>query len=787
MKYRFYLICLIFSLIACSPKSDGSNPARQTTVLAAPTGLASIAGDRKVFLVWNPSGAATSYQVKRAVSPGGVYTTIAKTTRLGYTDTSVANGKTYYYVLSVSNTVGESANSDEISSMPCIGMPALPADNPTANYIGLNTWFLNDYDSSFAFVDVIKHARKWQDADNWNIPVGGIDTLGWPTADASTVIITAKPAQFNGKYKLVFNGRADVTPMWAPGSSVTKPIYNAKTNTSTADVTYNEKGTNRISVGLIFKRTQRTANSPINTGFNNVHLYRPGYPSDGSVVFTSPFLNAMRKAAAVRMMDWTATNSNLLKHWSQRITPAAMRIPGPAYAGPGGLAIAISDLGVAIEHEIQLCNALHSDCWINIPVAADDDYVRKLALALRYGTDGAHPYTQAQMKPVYPPLNSNLRIYLEYANEIWNSAEEFDSFKVVQDIVKSLPSDHPLFYPVESERNLYRMMWRYPAYRMASISDIFRQVYGDASMMNRVRPMLMTKQGNANNTLSQPLQWLDAYAHRQAPVREVSSYLYGAGGSAYYGVNASVANKGDAKAFFVSGNYPDRAFVKNTAIDAVWSANYGLKRIAYEGGLSLDGYNPTQADAITRAPEMQTLEVANHQAWSQNGGDLLVYYTLIGPENWQFTSDITNTATPKLSGIDQLNKQARAVLTLGQPLPGTIIATDWADFTLHTGNIRTTRCDALSCIGRIEAGQWIALPARATAAFKASLMVNAVSLSAAIVDVWVNGVNKGQVSFAGSNMLANSTPLSIEIPLGLSVIRLEAVSGRFDLRSILVD
>ncbi len=54
----------------------------------------------------------------------------------------------------------------------------------------------------------------------------------------------------------------------------------------------------------------------------------------------------------------------------------------------------------------------------NIPAAADDDYVRKVALALRYGTDGTNPYPGPQAHPAYPPLDPALRIYLEYANEI---------------------------------------------------------------------------------------------------------------------------------------------------------------------------------------------------------------------------------------------------------------------------------------------------------------------------------------------------------------------------------
>lgn len=89
-------------------------------------------------------------------------------------------------------------------------------------------------------------------------------------------------------------GQADVALMWA-GGSVSNKVYNADANTTTADVTYNVSGVS--SYGLVFSNTKRTATSAINTGFADVHLYRPGYPADGSVVFTTNYVNALKKPA----------------------------------------------------------------------------------------------------------------------------------------------------------------------------------------------------------------------------------------------------------------------------------------------------------------------------------------------------------------------------------------------------------------------------------------------------------------------------------------------------------
>ncbi|HEX9045901.1 MAG TPA: fibronectin type III domain-containing protein, partial [Verrucomicrobiae bacterium] len=65
-------------------------------------------GTPRILLDWNPASGAASYKVKRALVSGGPYTAIANVTTTNYTDTSVASGVTYYYVVSGVNANGES-------------------------------------------------------------------------------------------------------------------------------------------------------------------------------------------------------------------------------------------------------------------------------------------------------------------------------------------------------------------------------------------------------------------------------------------------------------------------------------------------------------------------------------------------------------------------------------------------------------------------------------------------------------------------------------------------------
>jgi len=105
----------------------------QPNAPAPPTGLAATPGNGQVSLVWNASPGATSYRVKRANVSGGPYSVVASLLpSTSYTDTTVTNGTTYYYVVSAVNSGGESGNSSEVSARPQGSAPA-PPTNLSAN------------------------------------------------------------------------------------------------------------------------------------------------------------------------------------------------------------------------------------------------------------------------------------------------------------------------------------------------------------------------------------------------------------------------------------------------------------------------------------------------------------------------------------------------------------------------------------------------------------------------------------------------------------------------------
>jgi len=95
---------------------------------AAPTGLNATAGTNHVFLSWTAAtGIPASYNVKRASSAGGPYTTIDTVSVPTVTyDEAIIGGQTYYYVVSAVNNMGESPDSSYDAVSPILAAPDTP-------------------------------------------------------------------------------------------------------------------------------------------------------------------------------------------------------------------------------------------------------------------------------------------------------------------------------------------------------------------------------------------------------------------------------------------------------------------------------------------------------------------------------------------------------------------------------------------------------------------------------------------------------------------------------------
>lgn len=101
------------------------------SIISSPTNLTATTGELQVSLSWVSVTGATSYNIKRSTILGGPYTTIASSViGTSYVDTAVANGTTYYYIVTAIDENGnESASSNEVSATPKSGTVTPPTGN----------------------------------------------------------------------------------------------------------------------------------------------------------------------------------------------------------------------------------------------------------------------------------------------------------------------------------------------------------------------------------------------------------------------------------------------------------------------------------------------------------------------------------------------------------------------------------------------------------------------------------------------------------------------------------
>ena len=499
-----------------------------------------------------------------------------------------------------------------------LGVLAAPAANAQTPPIpvGANLMGVADYDTQLLFVNVMDQGRgfgKTTDPNDFGIPH---DSAGWPLSDASIVFFDGGTfVNYAGTYHMSFNGKATVSTGY-PGEAVFL-AYDSATNTSTWDITL---AAGRRQLIASFTSTQLTNASPVNTGVKNVRLIRPGYPLNTTQKFTTAIKNAIVKFTTLRFMQTTGTlNYNHLgndesnptatltfTNWSDRLRPGdATQVFNPIVRPQGR--------GMSWELVIQLCNENSKDAWINVPISATDDYISKLALLFKYGSDGVNPYTSVQANPVYPPLNPSLKLYVEYGNEVWNPAFTNYSynFQVTDNEIttgqetdtgagsaaSNLNYDNLAVQrgapPETSYTNAETWNDRRVARRLYQISALFKGVYGAAAINTTIRPVLAWQGFYAAPNRDQMLFLKAVYG---AP----KNYLYALASAPYIGdpsqAPGDVANFSSVNAILNKMTLASDDNRTRATLPYLTEATfYGLKHLAYEGGTDLSNA-PTPAD-----------------------------------------------------------------------------------------------------------------------------------------------------------------------------------------------
>jgi hypothetical protein len=517
-----------------------------------------------------------------------------------------------------------------------------------------------------AYVDMMKQAGDFTSNRAGN-PAATLDANGWPTEDFYVMLQWLFQGQgniYNGTYKLTFTGRADLGS-WG-FVTVANKVYNATTNTTTADIVLNAPVTPDNAFAFFTLTFSNTGG-----GVKNIRLIRPGHAADTTQLFTTQFLNHTKRFPVYRFMDWTHTNGNTSVHWTDRTPPK-----WPSYA---------TRQGVPWEACIRLANTNAKDAWINVPCMATDDYVLKLARLFKFGSDASgNPYTSQQTTPVNPPLGPNRRLYLEFSNEVWNGGfPQYNQNKNAA-IAEVRAGGSNLALPGEIE-GVHDYLWamRRTAKRLKQMRDIFASVYGEAAMNDVVRPVL-ADQVAWTETFKQALEFIE---RSYGPPK---NYFYAVAGAPYFNMGNSdtatnltkdqVLDALSASVTSYKNRYQSPEIHKMVALGVY----YGLGVLAYEGGPDTFGGNNLAAKKAAHLdPRMREICVRYLNDWYGYGGELFMWF-VCGAGNWdrpygawQLTNDMANQTAPKILAMDDVLNAPMPPVTAGVAVPATIDARDY--------------------------------------------------------------------------------------------------------------
>ena len=202
--------------------------------------------------------------------------------------------------------------------------------------------------------------------------------------------------------------------------------------------------------------------------------------------------------AFIRFMDWGATNASPQQDWSDRRLPAHVFMSGVLHPRrPSASSDGNRETGVAFEHMVALCNQTGRNLWINVPHLATDDFITRLGKLIAFGSDGVNPYDAPNANPVHAPLRNDLKVYLEFSNEIWSGGFAFPQGDWAEEQAATRGLSRPQF----------------TARRFCDAWRIFQQVFGGADRLVRVAAIF-----TANDAYSRPfLQEIGRYGTTLSP------------------------------------------------------------------------------------------------------------------------------------------------------------------------------------------------------------------------------------------------------------------------------
>ncbi len=353
--------------------------------------------------------------------------------------------------------------------------------------VGVDLGSISYYDTSYMWANVMEQSNdQWmvgQESSTWNInkaslPSGiampAFDSNGYPIGLGGlaaqnyalyTMIFTNSAAEYPaGTYTLTFAGAGTVRIQ--NGNQPTQSFTQSGGSGTVFNVNIMDD-----SRGIIVVITSSDPSNYV----RNISLVMPGLQQTYQTnPFNPKFLASLQPFSTIRFLGMMVPDFGSATTSDGQSGPLTWAESTP----PTYFTQAVQS-GISVEYMVDLCNILHENMWVTMPVNADSEYVTNFA------------------QYVEENLNPNLKVYVEYGNELWNGAYSY-SYNYVQSYANANNESHAY-----ATADLTAACW-----------SLWEQVY--AGQTNRMVRVVTTQFANPS-LLSQELTRLIATASPTDP------------------------------------------------------------------------------------------------------------------------------------------------------------------------------------------------------------------------------------------------------------------------------
>jgi hypothetical protein len=292
---------------------------------------------------------------------------------------------------------------------------AVPQSTSGPMAVGMNLENIVDWSPAWTFTDAFQASRPWIShafntqtwATSWDpavSPLLDLDANGNVRSLQSWTANGVPMRQFAGT--LMFRDLGGGYPAgtyqaeW-DGTGVVSFGFDAVVVASGRTAAGRHFATLQVSptdAGIYMRIEDTSAADPV----RNFHVWMPDFNGH---TFHPLFLERLAPFGTLRFMGMQETNTSDIQTWADRRDSLDIR----QGSGPEGTPSEPLVNGASLEVMVALANALDADPWFNMPHQADDTFVRNFAT-----------YVRQHLEP-------GRKVYVEWANEVWNFGFGFEA------------------------------------------------------------------------------------------------------------------------------------------------------------------------------------------------------------------------------------------------------------------------------------------------------------------------------------------------------------------------